>query len=266
MLELTRLRKGLVAEEKPGGDALAPYDGDDAFDDVFKIGQEVVCETEPRGSAEPDGASAEELVINATGGFVGLWEQGTVLNWRFNPQALRRWQFPQQITARVEMLFATAVKVWGDAAPVKFSYDDEAWDFEIKPLVADKQVAGGFVLAEAFFPGGGQQELRIYPKMFDPALDPAKTLAHEIGHIFGLRHWFALLKEQAAPAVSFGTIDDPHSIMNYGDNCRITDLDKSDLKTLYELVWSGRLKEINGTPIRLVQPYHLLGRLVGVAA
>ena len=46
--------------------------------------------------------------------------------------------------------------------------------------------------------------------------------------------------------------------MNYGD--------KMDLKRLYESVWMGQLKQINGTEIRLVRAYHLQSPAVVAAA
>ena len=47
--------------------------------------------------------------------------------------------------------------------------------------------------------------------------------------------------------------------MNYGALSALSADDKSDLKRLYQLVWSGELTQINGTPIKLVKPFHTLG-------
>ncbi len=85
-----------------------------------------------------------------------------------------------------------------------------------------------------------------------------ETLVHEIGHTFGLRHFFANVSETAWPSVIFGK-HEPFSIMNYGHKSILTDDDKSDLKALYEKVWSGELIEINDTRIVLVKPFHTLG-------
>lgn len=54
--------------------------------------------------------------------------------------------------------------------------------------------------------------------------------------------------------------------MNYGDKSRLTKQDKVDLKRLYESVWMGQLKQINGTEIRLVRAYHLQSPAVVAAA
>ena len=47
--------------------------------------------------------------------------------------------------------------------------------------------------------------------------------------------------------------------MNYGSQSVLTADDKADLKTLYQLAWCGELTHINGTPIKLVKPFHTLG-------
>jgi hypothetical protein len=39
--------------------------------------------------------------------------------------------------------------------------------------------------------------------------------------------------------------------MNYAALSQLTDTDKSDLTNLYELAWSGQLKQINGTQSNL---------------
>jgi hypothetical protein len=84
------------------------------------------------------------------------------------------------------------------------------------------------------------------------------TLIHEIGHTFGLRHFFANVSETAWPSQVFGT-HKPFSIMNYGNQSELTDDDKADLKRLYQAAWSGELTKINGTPIQLVKPFHTVG-------
>ena len=143
----------------------------------------------------------------------------------------------------------------GDAAPVKFSQRDDAWDFEVVMRSADECKPNGCVLASAFFPDAGRHELTLYPKLFEQNhQEQLETLAHEIGHIFGLRHFFAALSESAWPSEIFGT-HKHFSIMNYGDDSFMTDDDRGDLRRLYSAVWSGQLNAINGTPIKLVQPF-----------
>jgi hypothetical protein len=98
--------------------------------------------------------------------------------------------------------------------------------------------------------------------MFElPLNEWVETLVHEIGHVFGLRHFFANVNENAWPSEIFGN-HSRFSIMNYGPDSRLTETDKSDLRTLYQLVWSGQLTNVNGTPIRLFRPYSASGTRV----
>jgi hypothetical protein len=118
--------------------------------------------------------------------------------------------------------------------------------------------ANGCVLASAFFPDAGRHHIYLYPKIFEQSPEEqVETLVHEIGHVFGLRHFFANVSEKAFPSRIFG-VHKAFSIMNYGNRSVLT-LDKADLKRLYQLAWSGELTPINGTPIRFVTPFHTIG-------
>ena len=155
---------------------------------------------------------------------------------------------------------------WGDAAPIKFTHDDDAWDFEIVMREADSCNISGCVLASAFFPDAGRHDLRLYPKLFDqPKQEQVETLIHEIGHVFGLRHFFAQVKETGFPSVVFGK-HNKFTIMNYGANSKLTSQDRADLTKLYQQAWAGELTQVNGTPIKFVTPFHTIGELAENAA
>ena len=64
--------------------------------------------------------------------------------------------------------------------------------------------------------------------------------------------------EGAWPSQIFGK-HKPFTIMNYGSQSVLTADDKADLKKLYQLVWTGSLTQINGTPVKLVKPFHTIG-------
>lgn len=234
---------------------------------IYKAGSASFrCDTESRGHATPAGRSPLEIRLDASNGFIPLWAKNVSLNWRFRESALASRRNRNAIKAKTRQLLGEALLAWGDAAPVTFKEDSDVWDFEIVVKSGDDCDPQGCVLAQAFFPDGGRHQLLVYPKMFaQDRKEQVDTLIHELGHVFGLRHWFANLTESDWPSVLFGT-DNRFSIMNYGADSEFTQQDKADLKRLYELVWSGQLTSINGTPIRLMRPYHELAVPSGLMA
>lgn len=228
---------------------------------VLKDG--IVCGTDSRGHETPRGRNPLELVVDASEGFIPLWDHDVTLRWRFQSRSLEIFEDPEVAAGGIKRLFGEALLAWGEAAPVRFANRGDKWDFEIVMRSNDNCSAGGCVLASAFFPDPGRHELRIYPKMFEqPREEQVETLVHEIGHIFGLRHFFAVVKEKAWPAQIFGE-HRPFSIMNYGDLSQLTPQDRGDLSTLYSRAWSGELRHINGTPIHLVRPFSAIAPAVG---
>lgn len=218
----------------------------------------VICDTEGPGSSRPRNKTPLELVVDATEGFIPLWEEGAVLRWRFQERSFRAFKDPEAAKAAAKELLGEAILAWGDANPIKFTQQDDAWDFEIVIRENDQCNVSGCVLASAFFPDTGRHKLVLYPKLFSQSKrEQVDTLIHEVGHIFGLRHFFAKVSEGSWPAEIFGT-HNRFTIMNYGEDSTLTDADKSDLKKLYQAAWSGELKNINGTEIRFVKPYHTL--------
>jgi hypothetical protein len=213
------------------------------------------CVTDSRGHAEPDGRSVLEIRVDATAGFIPLWQPNMLLRYGFQDASLNRFRDPAGLKAAIRDLFARGIDGWGDAAPIRFTERQDSPDFQFVVRNADDCDASGCVLASSFFPDEGRHEFVIYPEMFTQSeQEQMETMEHELGHIFGLRHFFANVSETAWPSQLFGT-DSRFSIMNYGDDSRLTDADKADLKTLYEAAWSGRLTAINGTPIHLMKPY-----------
>jgi len=198
-------------------------------------------------------------VLEASTGSIKLWAKDTTLRWRFRERSLLFFEDPEGAKTAIQELLGAAVLAWGDAAPIKFAFGKDDWDFEIGVRWAsDCTISNGSrscVLASAFFPDAGQHRLWLYPELFDQNAEAmVRTLVHETGHCFGLRHYFAPEKETRWPSVKFGT-HKPFSIMNYGSQSVLTEADRADLNRLYEAAWSGELEEINGTPIRLVKPF-----------
>ncbi len=152
-------------------------------------------------------------------------------------------------------LIIESMQLWGDSSPYILQESDGITDFRVKVKVFDNCNPKGCVLASAFFPSDEDKELVLYPILFKQTRNKqVETIVHELGHIKGLRHSFAQ-EEIGWPNALFGH-DNPISIMNYGVNSQLTDIDKEDLRKLYQAVWSGRLKELNNMPIKLYYTLH----------
>ena len=217
-----------------------------------------VCDTEPRGFTKPKGRSTVKIVVDASAGFVPLWAKNTTLNWHFNENSMRYFEDSTAAKQEIRKLINDTLTAWGTAAPVKFKEDNNNWDFEIVMRQGDDCADGGCVLASAFFPDAGRHRLYLYPFLFEQKRsEQVETLEHEFGHIFGLRHYFALLQEKDSPAEIFGR-HNKFTIMNYDNLSQLTKRDRSDLTKLYKLVWSGELTTINGKPIKLFKAFHTL--------
>jgi hypothetical protein len=243
-----------------GGDPFRKRSAEDrhrATPDEFVYGDGIVCGTDHRGYATPNNRSLTELRVDASQGFIPLWARNMTLGWQFDESSIATYfeNAPDAMNA-IELLFSDAIGAWGDSVPVRFTKQTSGWDFEFVMQPTDDCDVNGCVLAASFFPDGGRHQLFLYPKMFARSRDDqVNTLVHELGHVFGLRHFFANISETQWRSELFGT-DSPFSIMNYGSKSVLTDADKADLKRLYELAWSGDLTQINGTPIRFMKPYH----------
>lgn len=222
---------------------------------VFGMGYR--CDTDTLGYPTLENRGPAELVLDSSEGFIPLWQHGVTLRWRFQEHSLSHFTDVNAAKIAIRSLIGQALLLWRDAVPIKFAERKDAWDFEVVVKKADNCDINGCVLASAFFPDQGRHELYIYPKTFgEPMKEQIDTLAHELGHVFGLRHFFAQLSEKKWPSVTFGN-HQPFSIMNYGDKSVMTPADRSDLKKLYQKAWSGELTQINGTPVKLVKPFHM---------
>ena len=214
------------------------------------------CVTDSIGYPTPENRSPLDLRVDASNGFIPLWDRNVTLHWRFNDRSLLQYTDPQAVADYVRQLFGEALLAWSSAVPVRFVESHQPWDFEIAVNAQDDcDALRRCTLASAFFPDAGQHQLVLYPQLFSQSRqEQIETMAHELGHVFGLRHFFANTRETDFPSELFGR-DEKFSIMNYGAESLLTETDIEDLTQLYSQAWSGSLTQINGTPIHLVRPF-----------
>ena len=189
-----------------------------------------------------------EIVVGL-GDHIPLWKQNVTLKWRLHP-SFNNYRNSENVKNYIKGILNEAIGKWGNASPVKFQETNSTFDFEII-MRPDNCNANGCTLASAFFPNSNLNVLTLHPKMFQQnRFEQVETMIHEIGHIFGLRHYFAKEREATWRSEVFGH-HYPLTIMNYGHNSTFTEQDKVDLKRLYSMVWSRQLRNINGMPIKL---------------
>src|SRR5262245_48115923 len=92
---------------------------------VHQLKEGIICTTDRR--AEP--SSPLRIVVDATEGFIPLWDENLVLRWRFDRASLSVFRRPELIKARIRELLTAAIVAWGDAVPIRFVENPDNSDF-----------------------------------------------------------------------------------------------------------------------------------------
>ncbi|KAH8724526.1 hypothetical protein GQ44DRAFT_760109 [Phaeosphaeriaceae sp. PMI808] len=161
--------------------------------------------------------------------------------------------FPsQEASTYTATAFQQAAGEWnkiGFGVKISETHDKKLANFAIrytKPAV-DKGV-----LASAFFPNVVKDVLVYDKTLVNPKWKAIlkNSFLHEIGHILGLRHEFAIKADAAGhgpekdKAVQFGS-ENPHSVMSYDDKNEIQDTDKEDIVKFYKLVNGAEIDSVS---------------------
>ena len=223
-----------------------------SFVPVKKPTQIIRCQTDQVGRGQVAKAGNDSLVVDNTDGFVPLWQRGTVLRYKIDIESFQSlYANANETIANVERSFDEAFRSWRFEG-IDMQRNQQSFDFIIHAADTNGDALNGYVLASAFFPSSNLNHFQIHPEAFTMGNGLVQTLQHEIGHVFGLRHWFYW---RESPAKLFGDQSEK-TIMNYGANSVLTDQDRADLQRMYNAVWSGEPNIFgDNTPVVLFDPY-----------
>lgn len=171
------------------------------------------------------------------------WKSPTTLKWFVDAGT-----FPSadEATAAAEA-FDQAAKEWNDVAfgiTISQTTDKKAANFnlvyEVNPTDAQR------VYARAFFPHQIDEDVVVFKYGMDPAnrFKLKNVFLHELGHVFGLRHEFAIDREGEGARQFMDSNKD--SVMAYNKVPMIQETDKEGLREFYKL--ADRAK-VDGSPV-----------------
>jgi len=215
------------------------------------------CHTEDSATGPPN-----QLCVGL-GHQIPRWAQGSVIKY-----IVRTGTFPSDIYAKYAAdCLEKAGNEWnnklGGIGPrfEPVSGDDAAvCELMYKARMEGPEGPDGGPLADAFFPDSKERIVYVYAKAFEDGFRDSMTniFYHELGHVLGLRHEFALEREKKYGAVCIGPRNE-FSVMNYfhhPSQLQIHDLDVRSVKEFYNIM----MNEYGGLPIRDYIPQSLSSR------
>ncbi|KAF7533981.1 hypothetical protein G7054_g6622 [Neopestalotiopsis clavispora] len=171
--------------------------------------------------------------------------------------------FPSESQARsAARSFQEAADSWNElelGIIISETTEEESANFCLVYQVNPVKGTGRSTLARAFFPHEADQDVIVFSRAFDRDAVPIlkNIFQHEIGHILGLRHEFAItgdaakdLKPEGEGAVQY-LENNYNSIMSYNFPPRIQASDQDQIVQFYGLA-NGHM--MNGSPITDYQP------------
>lgn len=156
--------------------------------------------------------------------------------------------FPAALSSLVEDSMKAAIGMWkGVGVSFKQVARDDPATFAV---IYENRNRNAY--ACSFFPNELSRELIIYPPSLQKTNYLSNILAHEVGHILGLRHEFAHKREKGCPSALFGS-ENADSIMNYFDHPEQLQVKEQDLEELerfyaYDKVKYGKLSVLDVNP------------------
>ncbi|CAM1502625.1 Fc.00g074010.m01.CDS01 [Cosmosporella sp. VM-42] len=234
-------------------DAIAEALGNKALDTVKPTEVEIPEYTEVEFEKGPVCITQNPIPANFKNGpadiVVGLrsecprWTPGSVIKWA----AWRAGFSSQEAANHAAEHLAIAAEVWNQAnVGVTFEWVPLAKDATFVLCQADADPQSPFVLASAFFPNANDLNyVYVYPYAFGEVYKDSmwQIFTHELGHVLGLRHEFAV-RGEGLGAVRLGPRNEL-SVMNYRSEA-LPEMQQSDIDSTKEFY--AMRKDANGNP------------------
>lgn len=209
-----------------------------------------LLETAPKGKSSSDKPT---IVLDATEFVIPRWDKtkgGKLLYY------VQKTTFPtnNDFLTKSVAAFKNAANAWNVVMfgmTFEETTDESAAHFDLRyaEMAQGDGPTKGYTNAMAFFPGDKDPHVYVfkYP-LTNPAAKLKNTFIHELGHVIGLRHEFAISGDQFTDAggvhakqpeedkaVQFG-VKDPNSIMGYRHKTRdFLQSDKDGTRDFYKL-------------------------------
>lgn len=178
-------------------------------------------------------------------GEIPRWRRGSELSYVVCIES-----FPAPLSPMVEDSMKAAIGMWNNiGVSFKQVARDNPATFAVIYENRNRQA-----YACSFFPNELSRELIVYPSSLREPDCLANILAHEVGHILGLRHEFANTHktEREYPSVLIGT-ENTQSVMNYFEHPKQLQVKKEDLEDL-QIFYDHDQTEYEGLLIRDIDP------------